>query len=205
MKRLSLSHARQEQALRDERGISVLELLIVILMVSVVTAFALLRIADARQALRLSNSAQEFTSYLEKARIDSIRRHAETPAQMASVQIDSTTSYVVTYDFDGDGTLETRPIVLPPQQGVSFNAAIPTTIRFDWRGRTVNAAGALTVPAAFDLQDPRGQSTRINVTGSGDATVGSYASVSNVNINTAYTDTMRAKTGIPIPTPTPTP
>ena len=54
------------------------------------------------------------------------------------------TSYIVTMDLDGDGDLDTKTIPLP--DGVEFDTV--ETIAFDWRGRTWNTVGALTMSNA---------------------------------------------------------
>jgi hypothetical protein len=63
--------------------------------------------------MRLSGAIREFAGYVEKARVDSIRRHADTLGQAAGVSINSDrTSYVVSIDFDGNGTRDAddRPL-----------------------------------------------------------------------------------------------
>lgn len=187
------SSARAE---RGERGYSVLELLIVLLMIVSVSAFSVIKVVSGKQAMHLSNTTREFAAHLEKARIDSVRRHAGVGA-MATVTVNGTTSYTVTMDFDGDGILdagETRTITFPPSD-VSFTGTLPATIRFDWRGRTVDAAGALTSVAALGLQDGYGHNDTVRISGSGDiaindnpipttpSTSSTGATLSNKNIN----------------------
>src|SRR6185436_19265832 len=59
-----------------EKGFTVFELLIVLSIISVLSGFALMQITRARQAMVRENAARQFAGYLEKARIDSLRRHA---------------------------------------------------------------------------------------------------------------------------------
>jgi hypothetical protein len=70
---------------------------------------------------------------VEKARLDSKRRRAVTVAEMASVRITTDDRYLVTLDFTGAGTTQTREILLP--DGVTFDFEEPVTIRFDRAGR----------------------------------------------------------------------
>ena len=170
-----------------ERGVSIVELLIVVLMISIVTAFAVMRIGGAQRAMRLTNSARELAAWLEKARLDSLRRHPMSTAEMASVQIASANSYSVTIDQNGDGTLDPpRTITIPATHGATFaGIAIPTTIYYNWRGRPVDNAGNL-LSFSFSLQDAGGSPPNIiNMTGAGDVTLGNNVNLGSVSINTS--------------------
>jgi Tfp pilus assembly protein FimT len=172
-----------------ERGISIVEMLIVVLMIAVVTAFAVSQIAGAQRAMRLSNSAREFTSWLEKARLDSIRRHATTPVSAgepdlrASVTIASANSYTITIDQNGDGTLDPpRTITIPATHGAAFTGvAVPSTIYYNWRGRPVNNTGTL-IELAFTLADGSGNSNPINLKSTGDTSVEANVNTTNVSV-----------------------
>jgi Tfp pilus assembly protein FimT len=129
--------------LRRERGISVVELLIVVAMIGVVVAFAVMQIAGAQRAMRLTNSAREFMSWLEKARLDSMRRSPTSTDEMARVEITSANSYTVYIDQNGDGTLDSgRTMTLPASEGMGFSGInVPLKIHFNWRGRPEDAVG----------------------------------------------------------------
>jgi Tfp pilus assembly protein FimT len=196
MKEMNNNHSQRAARKNSERGISIVEMLIVILMVSIVSAFALLRINGAQRAMRLTNSAREFMGWLEKARLDSIRRHP-TNAERASVTITSATSYSVTIDQDGDGALDpARTFTIPGTHGATFaGITIPTTIYYNWRGRSVDNAGNL-LNLAFSLQDANGNTNLINLSGAGDATLGTAANVGNVSITTTVSSNANIKTRI---------
>ncbi len=157
-----------------ERGISVIELLIVVAMISVVTTFAVMQIAGAQRAMRLTNSAREFMAWLEKARMDSLRRHPMSKDEMAKVEITAANSYAITIDQNGDGTLDLpRTITIPAGDGTSFSGiTVPTVIRFNWRGRPVDDLGN-TLSLTFSLRSTvAGVSpVPINLTSDGDASL----------------------------------
>jgi Tfp pilus assembly protein FimT len=195
--------------LRTGRGFSVIELLVTATILTIVTGFGLMGISRARAAVRLSGAAREYASYIEKARVLSIRSHADDAAERASITINADrTSYDVTMDLDGDGDMDTRTIPLP--DGVTFETV--ETIAFDWRGRTWNTVGGVTsanAQVSIRLQGSD-DSISIDVTGSGDITVDSHVfddSVPNVNLHVA--DLAAGPTPTPTPvsaaTPTPTP
>jgi Tfp pilus assembly protein FimT len=180
-------------------GFSAIELLITAAILTIVTAFGVLGISRAKANIRLAGAAREYASYIEKARVFSIRSHADDASERASVAIsDDRTSYTVTLDLDGDGDLDTRTIPLP--EGVTFDTV--ETIAFDWRGRTWNTVGAVTTPNAqvsIRLQNSI-ESVSVDVTGSGDITIDSRVfddSVPNVNLNVG--DLVAGAT--PVPTP----
>jgi Tfp pilus assembly protein FimT len=168
MKALSRNDFIRPGHLCGERGATILEALVALAMIMVVAVFAIIRIVDAQQSLRLDNEVREFKGYLEKARVDSIRRHAQTDAQMAKVTVNTLTSYTVQIDADGNGVLDPpRTIRLQPQGGITFTGSTPTIIRYNWRGRTVDAAGNLISIAPFNLKDSYSTGSTINLSGSG--------------------------------------
>src|SRR4029078_9730127 len=131
----------KQQRTSAERGITIIQLVVVFLLVGIVASFGLIGMTRARASMRLSGAAREYAAYIEKARVHSVRRHADTLDQAASVAInDNRTSYVATLDFDGNGTMDTRTIQLP--SGISFQTV--EAIAFDWRGRTWNTISGVT-------------------------------------------------------------
>jgi Tfp pilus assembly protein FimT len=195
------AHARENstkgRCSKGERGVSVLEMLIMMLMISVITGYALTRISGAQQFMRMENASREFMSYVEKARVDSVRRHAGPPGplpqpQMSSVTITGPRTYTVVMDFDGDGIMDPpRNMTIAPDQGVFFNTGgtpLPLSISFNWRGRTVDSTvpslqATYVTPPNFSLQTTGAydavRSMAINVSTSGDA------SLSDGNTNVA--------------------
>src|SRR5690349_14714829 len=195
--------------LRTRSGFSTIELLITATILTIVTAFGVMGITRAKASIRLSGAAREYASYIEKARTLSIRNHADNASERATVTInDDKSSYTVTMDLDGDGDMDTRTIPLP--EGVTFETV--ETIAFDWRGRTWNTVGALTMSNAqvsITLKNNTG-TVSVDVTGSGDVTVDSKVFDDSVpNVNLKVSDLTSSATSTPTPvvsaTATPTP
>jgi prepilin-type N-terminal cleavage/methylation domain-containing protein len=192
------------------RGFSAIELLITVTILSIVTGLSVMGISRAKASVRLSGAAREYATQIEKARVFSIRRHADDAANRASVEInDDKSSYDVTLDLDGDGGMDTRTFTLPG--GITFDTV--ETIAFDWRGRTWSTVGGVTTSNAqvsIRLLSSI-DSISIDVTGSGDITIDSQVfddSVPNVNLKVG--DLAMGPTPTPTPvevvaTPTPTP
>ena len=194
-------------------GFSAIELIITATVLTIVTGLGLMGITNARASIRLSGAAREYASYVEKARIHSIRSHADEAAERATIEInDDRTSYDVIMDTDGDAVMDTRTITLP--DGITFETV--ETIAFDWRGRTWSTVGAITTPNAqvsIRLQNSN-NAISIDVTGSGDITIDSQVfddAVPTVTLNVG--DLTAGATPVPtpdldtvpVPTPTPTP
>ena len=191
-------------------GFSAIELLITATLVTLVTGMGVMGVTRARAHVRLSGAAREYAAYIEKARMHSIRSHADDDSERAKVTInDDRASYNVTMDLDGDGDLDTRTITLP--DGVTFNNV--ETIAFDWRGRTWNTNGGMTTSnAQVSITLMYGaNSVSIDVTGSGDITVDSDVfedSLPDVRLHVADlssgpnpTQTPYTETATPTPTP----
>jgi Tfp pilus assembly protein FimT len=192
----ALHTPQNRKIIGSEHGFSLLELFIVMTMITIVTTFALMRFAQAQQGMRRANSARELIAYLEQARLDSIRRRAIVPAEMARVTVDSANSYTIVMDRNGDGILDpARTINIPTGQGV-FTRAIPKLIMFNWRGRTVDNANKPSDSLPVELTNSYGTST-INVSGAGAATVDKNIVVSPVVNTGATAPTFRRDTQIP--------
>jgi type II secretory pathway pseudopilin PulG len=71
----------------DEAGFSIIDILIVVAILGVVASFALVQTTRARKNFTRVNETRKFAAYLEKSRLDSIRRRATATAQMGRVTI----------------------------------------------------------------------------------------------------------------------
>ena len=156
----------------DASGFSVLELLIVAVMISVLVGFAITQIAQAKQNMTRANAVRELATNIEKARLDSIRRHATATAQMAQVAIINANFYSVTLDLNGDGAVDApRVIGMPADSELTIqNGTFPRTIMFNWRGRTVDNSGNTTNPENVRIGNSYG-STTVRITNAGQTAI----------------------------------
>lgn len=125
-------------------GFTVVELLIVMVIVAIISTLALSSFRSSSRRLNLAGATRNLSAYLEKARTDSVRRHA-LPLP-ANITINKTSSYVAWLDSTGNGTLTASTISfpagtslgysLPPATGNIDPSATPLIITYDWRGRT---------------------------------------------------------------------
>jgi hypothetical protein len=98
------------------------------------------------------------SSYLEKARLDAIKRHGSS-----NVTFTDASTYVVTMDF-GSG-ISTRTI--PFESGVSIVSSELPNVNFNWRGRTQSCT------IWFTVQNSGGEQSWVAVSDAGDVTVNS--------------------------------
>lgn len=124
-----------------------IELFIVLVIIGVVTTFALLTFGKSKVDLHRQAIVREFKIYLERARFDSVKRRAEDPNR-ATVVLNSATSFTVQLDFNEDGTLqanETRTVDFTQRSNtqilVTDTLNYPVTISFDRRGHVTTQDG----------------------------------------------------------------
>lgn len=145
-----------------ERGAGIVEVVIVFAIVGIVSAFAVLQIRSSRSALRVQNSVRQLASYMEKARIDAVRRHSTS-----TVTFSNTKTYSVTMDFSNVGTPTTRTFSF--EDGVQLASSELPNVTFNWRGRTLNAGSSCVT--TFAVSDTMSHGLSVDVSGSGDVTV----------------------------------
>jgi Tfp pilus assembly protein FimT len=148
--------------LNRQRGVGIVELVIVLAIVGVVTAFAVIQIKYSRSALRVQNSVRQLASYMEKARIDAVRRHGTS-----SVVFSDTRTYSVTMDFRNNGSPITRTFTF--QKDVNIASSDLPNVTFNWRGRTLTAGSSCVT--TFAVSDKMNHGLSVDVSGSGDVTV----------------------------------
>jgi outer membrane biosynthesis protein TonB len=153
---LNLSRKRQQ-------GISSLQLIITITIGLIVCAFAVVGITSARAQIRRTNSARQFAAIAERARADSVRRHAPSGQEASIQQIDDNT-YAVTMDFNGAGVLTTQNF--STESGVKIKIP-PGSFRFDWRGRVATEVNVGFSNRIVGVD----YSNNVNISGSGDVTM----------------------------------
>lgn len=144
---------------QKQRGFSVTELLLVLAMISVVAGFVVFSLARGNRTAFRTDTAIEIAGYLQKARVDSMRRNAKDVNQMAQVKIFNRRFYSIAIDNDADGNLDI-PLVksLPEKAGVEINGPFPKTYIFNWQGQTVDAQNKPVAPAPLTVGSSSGAS-----------------------------------------------
>jgi Tfp pilus assembly protein FimT len=182
-------------------GFTMLQVVFVLTVAMIISAATVMSIRAGRPGIQLANSAHQLAMYLERARADSVRRRAAVGSE-SKVEILNATTYRVTMGWGGSATLASRDFPLDGEVVFETNA---TTIAFDWRGRPTSGTEVTLL-----LRNSSG-STQVDVTGSGDVTVGSEIfqddAIPDVNLNANVTGDVSPDptSGNPHGTPTPTP
>lgn len=126
-----------------QAGHSLAEVMIVLVVLGILLSLAVVQFGRSRENLDRQNIAREFKVSLERARFDSVKRHANVCSDMSQVTISSATSFSVSTDLNQSGHLdlpeETRNYDFSGRtSGVNLignGVTLPVTIRFDERGR----------------------------------------------------------------------
>lgn len=167
-----------------QRGIGMAELVIVVAIVGIVSTFALVRVRSARSALRVQNSVRQLASYMEKARVDAVRRHGTS-----TVTFSDPRTYSVTMDFNISGSPSIRTFTF--EDGVQLASSDLPNVTFNWRGRTLS--GGSSCVTTFSVSDTIGNGLSVDVSGSGDVTVeNQQPSLPNV----VYNNTVSSSDGV---------
>ena len=140
-----MNFPKKQTKLNSAAGFSLVELLIVVAIVGILSAVALFSFQRSNRSFNLAGATRNFSAYLEKARVDAVRRHVTDGS--VGIVINSATSYTANLDF-GPGIATARtfnlPVgttltyTLPPATASIDPATTPVTITYDWRGRTTN-------------------------------------------------------------------
>jgi hypothetical protein len=141
-----------------------LQMAVTVAVTMIIGTFAFMGISSARANMRLAGSARQFAAYVEKARIDAVRRHVSSASPTKIDFVDSNT-YSVTMDFDGSGTPSTRSFNF--QDGVTLLSLAPQAITFDWRGRMASCTASFSMVSSQTGTTP----VNVDVTASGDVSV----------------------------------
>lgn len=167
------------QKLSPQSGFSLIEVFIVLVMIGILTTLALMQFGSSRVDFQRQRIAREFKIYLERARFDSVKRRANGVGEAAKVVLNGPSSFTVSLDFDGDGTLlntETRTVNFRDRTDatirVSDSLTYPVTLAFDRRGLvTATDGNSAPVTPLFsicsDCTDSSPDITRISVSSSG--------------------------------------
>jgi prepilin-type N-terminal cleavage/methylation domain-containing protein len=126
----------------SESGLSLVELMVVLVIIGVVASLALFTPGNANNILKRQNGSRQLKEALERARFDSVKRRADGTAEFpyAKVEVRSDRFILTTFSIvpGAPGVAKTREVLLP--SGVIINhyssGTLPMTINFNRRGET---------------------------------------------------------------------
>lgn len=148
-----------QQRLHSAAGVSTIEILIVVALVCVIVGFICLKLVHGNRTSYRQGTAVDFANYLQKARLDSMRRQVRDINQMAQVKVFNRRSYSIAIDADGDSQLDIPLVMnLPTEQGIEMNGPFPKTFIFDGLGQTVDSLNRRISPEPVTLSNSSGAS-----------------------------------------------
>ena len=132
---------RRKNNINRAEGFATVDFLIVAVIVLIVFTYAWTTIMRAHQSSTREGAAQQFASFLERARSDSMRRRATDANQMAEVTILNETFYSIRTDENGDGALDAPRVINLQEQQIKIDGPYPRTFMFDRSGNYVDNSG----------------------------------------------------------------
>jgi prepilin-type N-terminal cleavage/methylation domain-containing protein len=187
------------QSNSHQSGITLMELLVVIVVISVLAGFALMQRGAANQQLTRQNVAQQLKSAFERARFDSVKRRAVGSSEEAKVTITPTSYTLRIYNDDVNGlpvgvdSVTTLPagIVIGLHDG---SALTSQEVTFNMRGETPSSPLPEFYVCNVDCTSPNNSKANLVIvtfTGtvnllSGDADLPTFGlpTITNVNSST---------------------
>jgi type II secretory pathway pseudopilin PulG len=143
----------------NRRGFSAFEILIGAAIILVIAGFILVKLVQGNRTTSRQSTAVDFANYLQKARLDSMRRQVTDLNQMAQVKVFNRKAYSIAIDADGDGQLDIPLVMnLPAEQGIEMNGPFPKTFIFDGQGQTVDSLNHRVAPDPVTLSNGSGAS-----------------------------------------------
>ena len=148
----------QSQKIRNDRGVSLVELLVVIVLIAILAAFAMMQRGSANEQLQRQNVARELKVALERARFDSVKRRAQNPgsatADTRARVVLTANSYTLVTDNNANADLVNDDGTFDAGDAVTYNLG----------AGIVFAGSGITLPATV-LFDHRGEVTAISSSG----------------------------------------
>ena len=153
---------------RRSAGFATVDFLIVAVIILIVVTYAWTAIVQAQRWQAREGAAQQFASFLERARSDSMRRRATDAKQMAQITVLNEKFYSVTIDENGDGALDVPRVINLQDQELTIGGPYPRTFMFDRNGKSVDNAGN-AVPATTVTVGNRSGKSVVKVSDEGKA------------------------------------
>lgn len=131
----------------SQGGVSLIELLIVLVVIAIIVTFAVSRFGSTNKKIDRQKVARELKVNLERARFDSIKRRATVESEMSGVIIESPTSFTISRDLNQDGILDPAETRLVDFSNYDLsllakNVQFPVSIMFDELGQTIVTDGS---------------------------------------------------------------
>jgi len=139
-------------------GFATVDFLIVAVIILIIVTYAWMAVMHAQRWQAREGAAQQFASFVERARSDSMRRRATDARQMAQITVLNESYYSVTIDQDGDGALDIPRVVSLQGQQLTIDGPYPRTYMFDRSGKAVDSNGNAVQQTVVTIANRSGKS-----------------------------------------------
>jgi len=139
-------------------GFATVDFLIVAVIILIIVTYAWTAVMHAQRWQAREGAAQQFASFVERARSDSMRRRATDARQMAQITVLNESYYSVTIDQDGDGALDIPRVVNLQGQQLTIDGPYPRTYMFDRSGKAVDSNGNAVQQTVVTIANRSGKS-----------------------------------------------
>lgn len=126
---------------KRQDGFSIIEMIIVLVVLAILTTFAIMQLGRSKVDLQRQKIAREFKVYLERARFDSVKRRAAVTADMSKIVLNSSSSFTAIIDFNENGKIDStdvRQVDFSQRSDAKILVSdvfnYPVTISFNQRG-----------------------------------------------------------------------
>jgi Tfp pilus assembly protein PilE len=143
---------------RRADGFATVDFLIVAVIILIIVTYAWTAVMQAQRWQAREGAAQQFASFVERARSDSSRRRATDARQMAQITVLNESFYSVTIDQDGDGALDVPRVVDLQGQQLTIDGPYPRTYMFDKSGKAVDSSGNAVPQTVVTIGNKSGKS-----------------------------------------------
>jgi prepilin-type N-terminal cleavage/methylation domain-containing protein len=194
----------KEVTFHKQSGVTLVEMLVVIIIIAIVAALALMQRGSANAVFQRQNVATQLKNAFERARFDSVKRRVES-GQEAYVTVSGTSYTLRTYNNDANGVSSPSDLVTTLPAGIViglYGGGTPSSqnVVFNKRGEATTSPAPQFYICNVSCSSPSNSNANLLIvtpTGTvnmlpGDATLPSFGipTMTNVNTNTGISNTV---------------
>lgn len=202
-------------ALNSQSGVSMVELLVVMVIIAIVVSLALLNRGNANEQFQRQNASRLLKAAFERARFDSVKRRADGSSDrpFAYVQVRNDGFTLRTFNDDVNSNPIAKDESTTFSSGIVLahyaSGTIPMTVSFNRRGETSGGVPQFYVCNIGCSSPDNADADLIVVTLTGTVNLlgggATIPSFSNTSLAGSVSDTASINDDVIIPTPTPAP
>lgn len=140
--------------LDKQNGLSLVELMVVVMLIVIVSAIALMQLGTSKEQFSRQNIAVELKNAFERARFDSVKRRATNIGgndRRAKVVVDANSISLTTFTINGTSeTADTKTTNFAGRNiNITSTLTLPYTVYYNQRGEITDVSGNSISPVFF--------------------------------------------------------